>query len=183
MLRKLLGIFIKSGKKHSNFIAGNETLVTGLIYKTDDRSSIVIGNNCLIEGTLTTYTQEGKISIGSKVFVGKGTLIGCAGKIEIGDNVLISFDCLIQDNDTHSLIASDRSNDVVEWMKGKKDWSKIKPKQIQIGNNVWIGAKCIILKGVQIGENAVIGAGSVVTKNVESNTVVAGNPAVLIKRI
>ena len=47
----------------------------------------------------------------------------------------------------------------------------------------WIGANSIILPGVTIGNNAVVGAGSVVTKNVEEKTVIAGNPAKLIKRI
>jgi acetyltransferase-like isoleucine patch superfamily enzyme len=42
---------------------------------------------------------------------------------------------------------------------------------IQIGNNVWIGANCVILKGVNIGDSAVIAAGSVVTKDVPADTV------------
>lgn len=56
-------------------------------------------------------------------------------------------------------------------------------KPIKIGNNVWIGANAVILPGVVIGDNCIIGAGSVVTKNVESSSVVAGNPAMLIKQI
>jgi acetyltransferase-like isoleucine patch superfamily enzyme len=49
-----------------------------------------------------------------------------------------------------------------------------------IGNNVFLGANAIILPGVKIGDGVIIGAGSVVTKNIESNTVVAGNPAKVI---
>ena len=52
-----------------------------------------------------------------------------------------------------------------------------------IGNNVFIGARSIILKGVTIGEGAVIGAGSVITKDVPPMTVVAGNPAIIIKSL
>jgi len=55
-------------------------------------------------------------------------------------------------------------------------------KPVVIGNDVWIGANVIILPGVKIGDGAIIGAGSIVTKNVEKYTVVAGNPAKIIKR-
>ena len=56
-------------------------------------------------------------------------------------------------------------------------------KPVTIGDNVWIGGSATILPGVSIGDNVTIGAGSVVTKDVESNTVVAGNPAKIIRRI
>ena len=54
-------------------------------------------------------------------------------------------------------------------------------KPITIGRNVWIGGGAILLPGVLVGENAVIGAGSVVTKDVPPNTLVAGNPAKIIR--
>lgn len=55
------------------------------------------------------------------------------------------------------------------------------PLRVIIGNNVWIGAHATILPGINIGNNAVIAAGAVVTKDVLANTVVAGNPAKIIK--
>ena len=55
--------------------------------------------------------------------------------------------------------------------------------EIIIGNNVWIGGGSIILKDVHIGDNVVVGAGSVVTKDIPANSVVAGNPAKIIKTI
>ena len=56
-------------------------------------------------------------------------------------------------------------------------------KDILIGENVWIGMNCIILKGVVIGDNTIIGAGSIVTKNLEANCIYAGNPAKLVKKL
>ncbi|WP_338786328.1 sugar O-acetyltransferase [Metabacillus sp. FJAT-53654] len=54
---------------------------------------------------------------------------------------------------------------------------------IKIGNDVWIGGSCVILAGVTIGNNSIVAAGSVVTKDVPSNTIVAGNPAKILKSI
>jgi maltose O-acetyltransferase len=59
----------------------------------------------------------------------------------------------------------------------------VKAKPIIIENNVWITMNAIILPGVTIGENAVVAAGSVVTKSVPANTLVAGNPAKVIRKI
>ena len=52
-----------------------------------------------------------------------------------------------------------------------------------IKDNVFIGARCLILKGVVVGENSIIGAGSVVTKNIPDNEIWAGNPAKFIKAL
>ena len=54
---------------------------------------------------------------------------------------------------------------------------------IHIGKNVWIGANATVLQGVTIGDGAVVAAGTVVIKDVETNTVVGGIPAKLIKRL
>jgi acetyltransferase-like isoleucine patch superfamily enzyme len=183
MLKKIFSIFRNSPAPPPNYEVGNGSRITGTVYKAHPSSNITIGNSCFIEGTLTTYTPGAEIIIGDKVFIGPGSLVGSAGKITIGNNVLVSFDCVIQDNDTHSIRPEERENDVTGWMTGKKDWSKIQSRPIVIESHAWIGARCIILKGVTIGRNAVVGAGSVVTRNVESNTIVAGNPARVIKRI
>ena len=52
---------------------------------------------------------------------------------------------------------------------------------VTIGNDVWIGTRVVILAGVTVGDGAVIGAGSVVTKDVPAYTIVAGNPAKVIR--
>ena len=57
------------------------------------------------------------------------------------------------------------------------------PKRVKIGSNIWIGSNVTILPGIEIGDGAVVGAGSVVTKNVPKYSIVAGNPAKVIKTI
>ncbi len=56
-------------------------------------------------------------------------------------------------------------------------------KSITIGDDVWVGGGVIILPGITIGEHAVVGAGSVVTKDVAPYTVVAGNPAKMVRKL
>jgi acetyltransferase-like isoleucine patch superfamily enzyme len=183
MFRRILN-FIKPSKKEVQvYTKGKDTIINGTVHQNQPGSEIKIGSSCLLEGIITTYTPEAKVKIGDKVFIGHYSLIGSAENIEIGDHVLISFNCTIQDTDTHHLDPKKRKNDTVEWMHGRKNWKDIPSAPIKIGNDAWIGAYSIILKGVTIGEGAVVGAGSVVTKDVAPYTVVGGNPAKFIKNV
>ena len=58
-----------------------------------------------------------------------------------------------------------------------------KTAEVKIGNNVFIGANTIVLKGVTIGDRSIIGAGSVVTKNIPEDEIWGGNPAKFIRKI
>ena len=63
------------------------------------------------------------------------------------------------------------------------EYKDVNTKPVVIGNNVWLGANVIILPEVNLGDNVVVGAGSVVTKSFPSNSIIAGNPAKLIKSL
>ncbi len=76
-----------------------------------------------------------------------------------------------------------RKNDVLDWLAGRKDWSHVKQADVVIGPRCWIGTHCIILKGVHLGEGTIVGAGSVVTKSFPPYSVIAGNPATLIRSV
>jgi len=92
------------------------------------------------------------------------------GEITFGDNVLIAPKVIIWGRD-HCYKRDQLMN--------KQPYNR---KPIKIGNDVWIGACAIVLKGVTIGDGAIVAAGAVVTKDVEPYTIVAGNPAKMIKR-
>ncbi|SRR5258705_3122034 len=92
------------------------------------------------------------------------------GEITFGDNVLIAPKVIIWGRD-HGYSKDQLMN--------KQPYNR---KPIKIGNDVWIGACAIVLKGVTIGDGAIVAAGAVVTKDVEPYTIVAGNPAKMIKR-
>jgi acetyltransferase-like isoleucine patch superfamily enzyme len=73
---------------------------------------------------------------------------------------------------------------LADWKSGgKHNWVTTISKPILISKGAWIGAKSVILKGVTIGEGAIVGAGSVVSKDVPPYTIVAGNPAKIIREL
>src|SRR5438876_722810 len=142
--------------------------------------SLTIGSDSNVEGSLVFECRSATISIGSRTHVGGATLLDTATGIEIGDDVLIAFEVLVMDHNSHSLSFDERKNDVRDWIRGEKDWSNVQKQPVKIGNKAWVGARAIILKGVNIGEGAIIAAGSLVTKDVPPWTIVGGNPGKVI---
>jgi acetyltransferase-like isoleucine patch superfamily enzyme len=106
-------------------------------------------------------------SIGSKSFINSGVMVDVSSAVSIGRNCLIGDCVVIQDSNYHEI----------------DEESGVKTKPVLIGSNVWIGRNSIILPGVEIGDHSVIGAGSVVTKSVPPRSLVAGNPARIIREI
>ena len=96
---------------------------------------------------------------------------------------MIAWGSYIFDHGSHSLRFSVRSQDVKLWLDGKKDWRGIEISTTRIHDKAWIGFGTIILPGVSVGEGAIVGAGSVVTKDIPPWTVVAGNPARIIREL
>ncbi len=101
------------------------------------------------------------------------TVIIAAKGITIGERVIIGAGCTIMDTDCHSL-------EPTEWMT-EEDELHAQKKEIVIGDNVFLGTQCIILKGVHIGDNSIIAAGSVVSRDVPANQIWGGNPAMYLK--
>jgi len=162
---------------------GENTELTGHFDIRDRKSKVLIGKNCNIQCSLVTEAATSKIDIADNVFIGRDTILDCTANISIGDDVQISYQCLLMDCDNHSISYSIRKDDVSKFRNRTVDWSKVQSIPIRISKGAWIGARTIILKGVTIGEGAVVGAGSVVTKDVPSWSIVAGNPAKLIREI
>lgn len=107
------------------------------------------------------------------------TSIYCQNRVEIGNHVLIGADTIIMDNNFHSIDYRVR----VTGKEGSRYKGTVKSAPVIIGDNVFIGTRCIINKGVSIGEGVIIAAGSVVVKDVPAWEVWGGNPAKFIKSL
>lgn len=141
----------------------------GKVFITRYHGKIVIGRSARIYPNVKlscsgTPKDPAILKIGAGSSIGNRTEIHAGKSVVIGEKTFISWDCVILDRDYHDLTG---------------EGEVIKP--VVIGSNVLIGCRSIILKGVTVGDHCIIGAGSVVTKDVPSNTIVAGNPARVIK--
>lgn len=145
-------------------------------------AKLSIGAGSIFEGSIAADRPEAEVTVGTNTFVGSSTIV-TAKRVDIGDDVLISWGCTFVDHDSHSTDWSVRAGDVQRHYSGQKNWDGIAMRPIRICNKVWIGFNALVLKGVTIGEGAVVAAGSVVTKDVPEYTLVAGNPARVIRDI
>jgi len=147
------------------YIAGNIRIILGKNITVHSRSSF----------SAASVYDEPQLIVGDNTYLGPGFSIGVGLKIMIGARCLIASNVNISDNDGHPLDPKERA------------MHRPLPKEsflpVQLGDDVWIGEGAVILKGVNIGNGAVVGAKSVVTGDVAPFTVVAGNPAKLIKNI
>ena len=163
---------------------GENSVIQGYVDARGGACNVTVGAECTLQGLLVTETATSEIRIGNNVFIGANTVLDCATRIELEDDVLLSYDCLVLDSNNHSNDARVRRNDLPDVKYGRAyNWDSIPSRPIRICRGAWIGARSIVLKGVTIGEGAIVGAGSVVTKDVAPYTMVAGNPARLIKQL
>jgi acetyltransferase-like isoleucine patch superfamily enzyme len=129
--------------------------------------------------------KEGRATVGDFTLM-NGALVMAEELIEIGSHCLISWNVGIADSDFHPIEPAQRLIDaqaLAPYYKDRPPRPPIRTAPVRIADNVWIGMNAVILKGVTIGENSVVAAGSVVSKSVAPKTVVAGNPAVVVKEL
>ena len=127
----------------------------------------------LHQRTIIVAKKQGHIKIGNRVGISGATIYGWKS-IEIGDDTRIGANCKIVDTDFHPV-------DPVQRLNGINEAAGCKP--VKIGKNCFIGMNSLILKGTVLGDNCVVGAGSVVCGQFEAGSILAGNPARVIRKI
>ena len=183
----MFGNIYKIVLKLMNIKYGKNLNLKGIPLIYNKRNAILsIGDNCIIKSSflsnlvglysrtiIVTRTEGAKISIGNNVGI-SGATIYARKEITIGDNTNIGGNVKILDNDFHPLEVEARLKD---------DKDKIGTAPIRIGKNCFVGCNALILKGTQLGDNCVVGAGAVVCGKFEANSVIAGNPAKVIRML
>ena len=128
------------------------------------------GEGCYIEQPLRANWGGHHVHLGSNVYANFNLTLVDDGEIYIGDRVMIGPNVTIA-TANHPINAELRGRG----LQYNRD--------VQIGDNTWIGANTVIVPGVRIGKNCVIGAGSVVTKDIPANVVAYGNPCRVEKEL
>lgn len=150
------------------YIKLNEKMSCNVKICIKRNSKIYFGRSCRVRRNVSLYCYDGgKIEIGNNTFINEGCIISSRKLIKIGENCDLGNNISIYDND-HDY---------------KENLNNYKTDKIVIGNNVWIGANSIILKGVKIGDNSVIAAGSIVRKNVPNNSIFFNKKEDIIKKV
>lgn len=176
--------------EQTTFIDKNSKIRFDVPDMIEDRKYVKIGAKGIINANFIFESERGEVIIGDNVHLGSVTFIS-RNRIIIKNDVTMAWGITIYDHNSHSIYWNDRKNDNEQSYRdyissegntmANKDWSCVLDAPITIESKVWIGFDVLILKGVTIGEGSVVAAKSVVTKNVEAWTVVAGNPAVVVK--
>ena len=150
-----IGIFDRHNSRSIWLVAGS------VIFKGSAR----FGHGCKL-----SVGGRGRLVVGDRFTISAESTIVANTKVEIGRNVLFSWDILLADTDFHNI--NDESGDVIN-----------PDTPVIIGDDVWIGCRSLILKGSQIPSGTIVAAGTTITSTVQygKNSIVGGNPVRALK--
>lgn len=171
MLRKIRLLQLK----YRDNIELGKSIYIGRGWKIEAAGKLIIGDYCSLQdkGWISFANAAAKLQIGPSSYIGNHFLASVGGCVDIAEKVMISDRVFIGDVN-HEF--KDTSTPII-------DQGMSTPQMVKIGRGSWIGVGSCILPGVTIGRNCVVAASSVVTQSVPDHSVVAGNPAKIIKSL
>ena len=142
------------------------------------RTALFINGNVVFKGTAhigrgsRIVVKDGaSLELGDNFAISSSSYINCFKHIKTGRDIQLAWGDLLMDSDTHSIYGEDGT--LIN-----------EDKDIILGDNIWIGCDCKVLKGATIPDNCVVGANSVVTSiPLEPNSLIIGSPAKSVKKI
>ena len=135
------------------------------VVRLSDSGTVRIGRDVLLAHDVGLHLRDrdAELTIGDGTFVNHRTELVAHERVTIGRDCLIAWDVLVLDSDSHSVDGAPHT------------------APVRIGDRVWIGCRATVLKGVTVGDGAVVAAGSVVVSDVPARSLVAGNPARVVR--
>jgi acetyltransferase-like isoleucine patch superfamily enzyme len=162
-----------------------ETTYSFRTYRSEEPVGLEMARGAgIYTGTILDVGPHGRLRLGQCALVTAVQII-CDAEIEIGDYALISWNVILMDTYRVPPDVSGRRRaleQAAQCAPPSVDGETV-ARPIHIGNNVWIGFDACVLPGVSIGDGVVVGARSVVVEDVAPYTIVAGNPARIIRRL
>jgi acetyltransferase-like isoleucine patch superfamily enzyme len=163
-------------------LGANNTIIVHKLSRLINTKINISGNNNRIEIFDKVYVENGDFCVeddGGEITIGEQTIISGythiaaieGTKITVGKNCLFSADITIRSGDSHSIIECNSRK-------------RINPsKDVSLGNRIWLCNGATVLKGVEIPDNCIVSTHAVVTKSPgETNCIIGGNPAIILKR-
>lgn len=167
--RKKFKIVI-NGNNNSVIIASNCLLDNTVIHINGDNNILIVEKKARFMGPCKINMSNGaKLHIGENAGIRGVSFILDAANISVGKLCMFSYNIIIRNTDSHKVIDLS-TNEIVN-----------PSKDIILGEHVWIGHNSTILKGVSIGDDSIVALGAVVTKSCPANSIIAGNPAKIVK--
>jgi len=154
-------------------------------YRSEAPAGVRVGRAAsLCDGTVLDVGPQGQVSLGDYALVTAAWII-CDERVEIGDYALISWNVVLMDTYRvpPDILSRRRALEAVSRASPRRLDSLAPARPVRIGSNVWIGFEACVLPGVTIGEGAVVGARAVVVEDIPPYTVVAGNPARVVRHL
>jgi acetyltransferase-like isoleucine patch superfamily enzyme len=167
-------------------IIGNDVHVShNFVHRCNEAKSLHVGEHVHLDGLWVTQGL-GKIKVGNYCSFRAGTYLGALDSITIGNSVFGAENIFISDNNNHPTSPNERLKMTMSPPNSKNwKWTNqgVVSQEVVIEDNVWLGRSCMIFKGVRIGMGSIVAAGSIVTKSVPAYSIVAGNPARVVKTL